>query len=100
MAKDLAVTLSGRILVDANAAKGIASRRGVGRARHLHVATLWLQEAVAQKRLLIVKQKGTENVADLGTKHLPASTLEKLMKLASLQVLTGRSDKALRSMTA
>ena len=96
MAKDLAVTLSGRILVDANAAKGIASRRGVGRVRHLHVATLWLQEAVAQKRLLIVKQKGTENVADLGTKHLPASTLEKLMKLASLQVLTGRSDKALR----
>ena len=43
MAEDLAVTLNGRLLVDANAAKGIASRRGVGRVRHLNVAILWLQ---------------------------------------------------------
>ena len=100
MCEDLGVHLDPRLLVDANAAKGIASRRGVGRVRHLHVATLWLQEAVNKRRLQIDKQKGTENVADLGTKHLSATVLQTLMELAGLRVLTGRSAKALRSATA
>ena len=45
MAKDLALTLDPRVVIDASAAKGIASRRGVGKVRHLHVGTLWLQQA-------------------------------------------------------
>jgi hypothetical protein len=99
MAQDLAIKLDPRVLVDSSAAKGIASRRGVGKVRHLHVSTLWLQEAVQNRRLRLEKTKGTENVADLGTKYLAATQLESCMKLAGMRILTGRSSKALRMMT-
>ena len=36
------------IKTDASAAIGIASRRGLGRVRHIEVAQLWIQEKVAQ----------------------------------------------------
>ena len=42
MAKDLAFTLDPRVMIDASAAKGIASRRVVGKVRHLHMSTVWL----------------------------------------------------------
>ena len=56
--------------VDATASKAIASRRGVGRVRHLHTKVLWVQEAVARRELAIVNAAGIENPADMGTKHL------------------------------
>eukprot|EP00971_Amphidinium_carterae_P236426 4692058-Amphidinium_carterae.1 len=55
MARDLGLFAEPRVLVDANACKGIASRRGVGRVRHLHTHILWVQECVAQRRLKIEK---------------------------------------------
>ena len=100
MAKDLAVELAPRVKVDANAAKGIASRRGVGKVRHLHVATLWLQECILSRRLRIDKEPGSTNVADLGTKHLGAGTLQVLMRLSGLRTLTGNSALALRARAA
>ena len=100
MAKDLAVELAPRVKVDANAAKGIASRRGVGKVRHLHVATLWLQECILSRKLRIEKEPGTTNVADLGTKHLGAGTLQVLMRLSGLRALAGNSALALRARAA
>ena len=55
MAKDLALTFDPRVMIDTSAAKGIASRRGVGKVRHLHVGTLWLQQAVHERRLRLQK---------------------------------------------
>jgi hypothetical protein len=81
MCVDLAVHLRPAVLVDATASKGIASRRGVGRVRHLHTQVLWVQAAVAEKRLVILRVKGTENPADLGTKHLAQPEMTKCMVL-------------------
>jgi len=100
MAEDLSVHLAPRLLVDANAAKGIASRRGVGKVRHLHVATLWLQQVVAEKRLWISKLPGDRNMADLRTEHVPAPVLETLMRLMGLEVREGRSALAFRAAEA
>ena len=99
MAKDLAFTLDPRAMIDASAAKGTASRRGVGKVRHLHVSTLWLQQAVHERRLRLQKQPGKENVADLGSKHLAGPTLDHCIRLAGMREMTGKSAKGLRMMT-
>ena len=40
---------------DSSAAKGFASRRGLGRNRHVSTRFLWLQDAIASGRLRISK---------------------------------------------
>ncbi len=99
MAKDLAIHFSPRVLVDATASKGIASRRGVGRVRHLHTQVLWVQEAVADRHLRVEKVPGHDNVADCGTKHLAEAAMQKCLRNASLRLAGGRSDMALRAAT-
>ena len=53
---------------DSAAGIGMASRRGAGRIRHIHCPALWLQHAVANRRLKIVKRPGRELAPDVGTK--------------------------------
>ena len=48
----------------------VASRRGLGRMRHMEIRRLWLQDEVAAGRLVILYTKGEDNVADLLTKNL------------------------------
>ena len=82
------------LYVDASAAIGVAQRTGLGKIRHLDTQTLWLQQAVRDKRIGLLKVKGTENPADLMTKFVDYATLEKLMGLMGLVVRTGRADSA------
>ena len=79
---------------DATAASGIAHRRGAGKVRHIETKTLWLQRHVTEKRVLLSKTLGTLNVADIGTKHLAAAELDKLLQMMGFRVATGRSDTA------
>ena len=67
--------------------------------RHLHVSTLWLQEAVHARRLRLQKQPGKDNVADLGTKHLTVPVLGHCIRLAGMRALKGKNTKGLRMMT-
>ena len=53
-----------RVRVHATASRAMASRRGVGRVRHLHTQVPWVQEAVARRELTIAKVLGCENPAD------------------------------------
>ena len=46
IAKDMSVSFEIRRKTDASAAKGIASRRGLGKVRHIDVSQLWLQDRV------------------------------------------------------
>ena len=52
------------LCTDASAAKGIASRRGLGKVRHIELAELWLQDQVARGRVRISKVSGDENFSD------------------------------------
>ena len=70
MMKDLGHEASIIVHTDAEAAKGIASRMGLGKTRHIDVHYLWVQERVRSGDLVLQKVKGTENPADLLTKHL------------------------------
>ena len=71
MFRDMGVESLGiRLLTDASAAKGIASRKGLGKVKHLDVSQLWIQDRVANGDIEIVKINGNENIADILTKHV------------------------------
>ena len=80
MLRDLGVNLKTpiKLHVDSTACIGAAGRRGAGRIRHIATSTLWIQNAVAEGRIVLAKVAGTENPADLGTKVLNGTVLSKL----------------------
>ena len=61
MLGDLGVDLQIRIRTDASAAKGIATRRGLGKVRHIEVNQLWLQKKVSRGEIHVMKVKGEGN---------------------------------------
>ena len=80
--------------VDASAAIGVAQRKGLGKLRHLNTQALWIQDAVRERRVVLEKVAGTENPADLMTKHLDRATLDKLIEKMNLKRVEGRSAMA------
>ena len=50
--------------VDANATIGMVHREGSGQLKHLHVRTLWVQEAVREYKIAVKKIPRTSNCAD------------------------------------
>ena len=75
MLKDLGIEAKIILYTDSTAARGIIHRAGLGELRHLETGYLWLQAAVKAKRLQVRKVLGTNNPADLFTKHLEALTI-------------------------
>ena len=53
---------------DSTAAKGVASRLGIGKIKHLEVGWFWLQDAVRKGDLVLKKICGKINPADVLTK--------------------------------
>eukprot|EP00971_Amphidinium_carterae_P253781 5037932-Amphidinium_carterae.2 len=56
--------------LDASFAISMGSRIGLGKARHVAVRYLWLQQLVAERTIKLVKVKGTQHPPDVGTKYL------------------------------
>jgi hypothetical protein len=79
LAVDLGVRPGARLKVDAKATIGMVHRLGLGKLRHVEVGNLWIQNAVKEKRIQVDKVLGSENIADVMTKHLDRATLEGLM---------------------
>ncbi len=93
--RDLGVTASLRVWTDSSAAIGICSRQGLGRLRHLDTHTLWIQQAVRNRRIDLRKVPGDENPADLLTKHsLTREKLHQLVKLFDCEYRDGRAESA------
>ena len=97
LAKDWGVTMTFRLWTDSSAAKGMASRRGVGGVRHIETQTLWLQRAVTTKQISVHKIDGARNPADLGTKHLPADRMWMLLGLYNIVRMEGSAALALKA---
>ena len=66
-----------QVLTDSSAAKGIASRRGLGKVRHVEVNQLWVQEKVADGSIELNKVGGEANLADALTKHVGREIIER-----------------------
>ena len=77
-----------KLFVDSSAAKAIASRKGLGKVRHLEVCHLWLQQAVKEKKVILRKVEGKKNPSDLTTKGLAILVIEKMLGLMNGHVRT------------
>eukprot|EP00971_Amphidinium_carterae_P334642 6470035-Amphidinium_carterae.1 len=95
MTKDFGVDLPIKLHTDSAASKGIASRIGLGKVRHLDTALLWLQHHVNKQHISMIKVAGGSNVADLGTKDLDAQKMCLCMKGMGFVELSGKHPKAL-----
>ena len=71
---------------DSSSAKSFASRRGVGKIRHVDLKELWLQEAVKVGKVRLKKVYGPNNPADLLTKYLDKMTIRRLCCLFDVGV--------------
>jgi len=94
LAGDFGREVQGKVHSDASAAIGIVNRSGVGKLRHVRVQYLWLQEKVRDKDIKVAKVLGTENPADLFTKHLPAEGLKKHLERLKFDASDSRADSA------
>ena len=70
---------------DSSAAKSFASRRGLGKMRHMEARYLWLQGEVMNKTVKVLKVKGEENPADLMTKYLGERDISKCLDRIGIQ---------------
>jgi hypothetical protein len=73
-----------RLFADSSAACSFASRRGLGRMRHLETRHLWLQSQVASREVVLQKVPGEENPADLLTKFLHVRVVQKHLSAISI----------------
>ena len=94
MMKDLGWDVTGEVWGDASAALGIINRRGLGKTRHIDTGLLWIQQTAAERQLKFSKVLGTNNPADLYTKHLDASTIEKHTRTMAYEFIEGRAKEA------
>ena len=89
--RDLGVEKGGVIYADSSAALAIAKRKGAGKLRHINISCLWIQERQGSKELEPRKVLGTENPADLMTKHLARQSLDKCMRQLNQHRAVGRA---------
>ena len=80
------------LLCDSSSAIGVAVRRGVGKIRHLETGSLWLQQAVSQKRFRVTKVDGKKNIADILTKPIDRVTLQRHLGTMQFRMTHKRSD--------
>jgi len=67
--QDLGWRAEVKVWTDSTTAKAVASRRGLGKLRHVELKFLWVQEVVRNGRIKIGKVWGEKNVADHLTKE-------------------------------
>ena len=94
LAADLGIDVQVTIMTDATAAIGIARRRGLGKVRHLATADLWIQDRLRKKDFTLTKIPGSDNPADMLTKHVDKSIMSKHMKTLGLRYEGGRAASA------
>ena len=86
---DMSFAMELVLKTDSAAAKGTASRRGLGKARHIQTCFLWLQERVMARELVIQKVRSDDNLADLLTEHLEVAKHTELSRRLGLITLSG-----------
>ena len=81
-AEDMGYEVEVAVWTDSDACRGIASRRGLGKMRHVELRYLWLQEVVKAGRLAIRRIGGLHNLADHLTKVKNRNEMQKMIGAA------------------
>jgi hypothetical protein len=94
-------TVVATVGTDSTAAKGICSRLGTGKIRHLETRCLWVQERVRSKEINIAKVPTETNRGDMQTKPLDPTRFWMLMGLLPMRrVTTGCSSVSVAMLSA
>ena len=88
--KDLGSTVRVCVMTDSSAAKGMASRQGLGKVRHVEVNQLWVQQKVGSGEIELKKVEGANNMADALTKHVEQDSISKHLRWTNQHLATGR----------
>ena len=80
-AKDLGITCRLNLQLDAATTLSLVNRRGLGKAMHVDMQSLWIQEASKSNRFCTKKIGTNGNRADLMTKPLTKQKIEQLMSI-------------------
>ena len=99
LAADLGQKLQCEVGTDSSAAKAMALRQGLGKARHIHTSLLWIQQIFSEKKAVLRKVDTKKNLADVGTKFLDGPQLWQLLETAGFRRKAGHSKMALRAQT-
>ena len=94
LANDLGISLGLEVLTDATAAIGICRLRGLGKIRHLATADLWVQDRVRRGDFKLMKIPGSENPADMLTKHVARDVMMRHMERVGVMAESGRAKSA------
>ncbi len=81
------------ILTDSSAGKTIALRKSCGKVRHLDTKQLYIQDVTASGRLRVLKCRGGDNLADMGTKPLARSYIERYTSMMGIAPRTTQVDE-------
>ena len=90
--QDMGVNKGIRLSTDASAAKGIASRKGLGKVRHIEVNQLWLQDKVGKGEIEVKKVSGGTNIADALTKHVASEKIHRHCESVQLEMRQSRHE--------
>ena len=91
---DLGVAVKLVVNTDASAARGIAMRKGLGKVRHIEVNQLWVQDRVQRGELEIRKVSTNVNLADVLTKYVDRSLIDRHSVGMSCVSAAGRHELA------
>ena len=85
------------MLTDASVAKGMASRRGTGKVRHMEVATVWAHEKARTVDIRLTKVSGAIKIVDAMTNRAAREVLDERVKESGTMSMVGTRDLALQS---
>ena len=88
--RDLGCSVRICVMTDSSAAKGMASRKGLGKVRHVEVNQLWVQQKVGSGEIELKKVEGVNNLADALTKYVDQDGINKHLKGTNQQLAAGR----------
>jgi hypothetical protein len=78
---DMGGQIEVEVWIDSSSALALSHKTGLGKAKHIQIQDLWIQDAVKQGRIRMKKVPGEHNCADLMTKDLSAERMTYLMNL-------------------
>ena len=78
---DLGFEVKIEVVQDSTAAKGTASRAGIGKIKHLDVGWCWIQQIVEKGEVKLIKIDGTKKPADPLTKPKSAKEMGRLYEI-------------------
>ena len=81
------------VKIDSSAAKGMLSRRGLGKQRHISTRYLWIQDRVARQDLTIQKVGTKEQLADILTKPSTQKDIARVSNEVGLEFREGVAMK-------